>query len=281
VTPPSRMFTRRVEEQMRRASSKSTELIARRYGEHFPMWIGCGFPKSGTVWLCRLLSSYLGVPFPQNYGMPIAMRAVVHAHWEYHPGLPSTAYIHRDGRDVMVSLYFHQVRQMSMRRHPRSVAKLERRFRHLFGAGFDPTDVRSNLATFIEAEFEQPAYGAGTWSAHVEDWLGAPHDNVQPVGYEALKTDTVGAFGSLMTRMLGAEADPRLVRLAVERNDFDLFSGRSAGQEDRGDALRKGIVGDWRNHFSREAAEMFEARAGAQLRLLGYESTPGWLDTVS
>ncbi len=101
------------------------------------------------------------------------------------------------------------------------------------------------------------------------------------MGYEALKADAVVALDDLMTRMLDKPADARLVRLAVERNDFDLFSGRTAGNEDRGDALRKGIVGDWRNHFTREAAEIFESRAGDQLRLLGYESSTSWVDSVN
>src|SRR5688500_16108813 len=106
----SSVLSRRIEEQMRRVSSKTTEHIARRFGHHFGMYIGCGFPKSGTVWLCRLMSGYLDIPYPRNYGLPIAMRAVVHAHWDYQSSLPPSAYIHRDGRDVMVSLFNHHMR---------------------------------------------------------------------------------------------------------------------------------------------------------------------------
>ena len=272
---------RRIEEQMRRASSKTTERIARRYGDHFPMWIGCGFPKSGTVWLCKLLSSYLGVPFPQNYGFPIAMRAVVHAHWDYHPSLPPTAYIYRDGRDVMVSLFNHQVRQMTQVRHPRSAAGLRRRVLEIHGPSFDPHDVRKHLPKFIESEFTNPAYGRHTWTSHIDDWMGEPHKNVHGVSYEALKADTMTAFTDLMTRLTGEEADPRLVRLAVERNDFQLASGRKPGSEDPTNPLRKGIVGDWRNTFSREAAEVFDRFAGRELQLLGYEKDNSWVRSLS
>ena len=153
-------LARLLEEQMRRGSSRTTEHIARRFGNHFPMWIGCGYPKSGTVWLCRLMSSYLGVPYPQNYALPIAMRSVVHAHWKYHPGLPRTAYILRDGRDVLVSLYFYNMNAVVERRHPRHASKLDERYRRAFGERFDPLDVRSNLPRFIQLEMENPSCGS-------------------------------------------------------------------------------------------------------------------------
>lgn len=269
-----------VEEQMRRASSRTTEHIARRLGSHFPMWIGCGFPKSGTVWLCKLMSAYLGVPYPQNYALPIAMRSVVHAHWDYHPRLPVTGYIHRDGRDVMVSLYFHQMKSIRDARHPRSARLLRQRFDYLFGRSFDPADVRGNLPRYIEMEYDAPAFMNRTWSVHINDWLRTPRANVHPVSYEDLKSTPVEALTQLMSSIDGRQADPQRIRLAVERNDFALASGRQPGAEDRGDEMRKGIVGDWRNAFSRESAQVFEAKAGRELRLLGYEQDAAWVDSL-
>jgi hypothetical protein len=271
---------RLTEEQLRRVASRSTEVIARHWGEHFPMWIGCGFQKSGTVWLCKLMSAYLGVPYPQNYALPIAMRSVVHAHWSYDPRLPKTAYIHRDGRDVMVSLYFHQVRSMTEARHPHSATKLRRRFTELFGTTYDLDDVRGNLARFIDAEFREPSFMSRTWSEHVDDWMAVPRENVFAVSYEALKADTESALSDLMTRVEGAPADAELVRYAARRNDFALVSGRAPGAEDRTADLRKGIVGDWRNFFTREAAEIFEAAAGPTLRHLGYEADSSWVQSL-
>jgi len=57
-------------------------------------------------------------------------------------------------------------------------------------------------------------------------------------------------------------------------------SGREPGSEDQTAELRKGIVGDWRNHFTREAAEVFERHAGKELLLLGYETSADWVSTV-
>jgi hypothetical protein len=53
-------------------------------------------------------------------------------------------------------------------------------------------------------------------------------------------------------------------------------TGRAPGQEDRTNFIRKGVVGDWVNHFSREAAEVFDWLAGDTLVSLGYEPDRGW-----
>lgn len=269
---------RLVEEQMRRASARTTEHIARHLGERFPMWIGCGFPKSGTVWLCRLMANYLGVPYPQNYALPIAMRSVVHAHWNYHPGLPAVGYIVRDGRDVAVSLYHHQMKVVRDGRHPRAARRLSRRFEQLWGPSFDPTDVEGNLPRFIEAEWADPAMMRMTWSSHIRDWVTTSRPDVTVVRYERLLAEPQTALVDLMSGIEKKPADPLKVDLAIARNDFELASGRSRGAEDVTQELRKGIVGDWRNVFTREARTVFDQVAGADLERLGYELDSSWVD---
>ena len=269
----------RVDETLRIVSARTTERIARRWGRYFPMWIGCGYPKSGTVWLCKLLSNYLGVPYPQNYRLPIAMSSVIHAHWGYHERLPPTAYIYRDGRDVMVSLYFHQMRELASRRNPGNAARTQERMQHLFGAGFDPNDVRGNLPRFIDHEFTEQRHGYGTWSDHVVDWCLPTRPNVAYVSYEALTREPESTFAELISTLTQSPASPEKVRLALEREDFSLVSGRARGSEDRSSFLRKGTAGAWRSHFDRAAAEVFDHHAGDALVTLGY-AEPGWSRTV-
>ena len=58
---------------------------------------------------------------------------------------------------------------------------------------------------------------------------------------------------------------------------FERQAGRRAGEEDKRSFLRKGIVGDWRNYFTREAREVFAGFAGSELVLLGYERDRAWV----
>lgn len=57
----------------------------------------------------------------------------------------------------------------------------------------------------------------------------------------------------------------------VENHSFEKLSGRRAGDENASSFMRKGIVGDWRNHFDREARVLFNEYAGDALIRLDYE----------
>lgn len=72
---------------------------------------------------------------------------------------------------------------------------------------------------------------------------------------------------------LGTGGDEQTVRACVEAASFRRASGgRAPGEEDRAAHLRKGVVGDWREHFDEDAARAFEAAAGPLLAELGYAS---------
>ncbi|ACV06868.1 sulfotransferase domain-containing protein [Kytococcus sedentarius] len=275
----TRQLGKRTEEQLRRAAAEGTRRIALRFGDTLPMWLGCGFPKSGTVWLCQLMGTYLGVPYPRDYRLPIAMSSVIHSHWAYRPEFPTTAYIARDGRDVMVSTYFYYTRALTLDKSPRRKEQLTALFHRLYGPSFDPAASRENMATFVEHELSNPRATHGvTWPQHIADWWDRPQ--VHHTTYEALLADTTAEFSRLMTDLTGQEADPVKIQASVDRFAFASATGRKAGQEDTSSFQRKGIAGDWRNHFDRTAAEAFDAVAGDALITLGYERDHSWVETV-
>ncbi len=53
---------------------------------------------------------------------------------------------------------------------------------------------------------------------------------------------------------------------------------RKPGEADPGAFERKGIAGDWKNHFDRRSCELLERYEGASLRALGYEPDAGWIE---
>ena len=197
-------------EQARRVAARSTKHVLLRRGRELEMFVGCGFPKSGTVWLCQLLGTALGVPYPREYRSPIAMSSIIHAHWRFDPRFPPAAYIRRDGRDVMVSLYFYYVRAMALTGKPARARNIRDMFTSIYGPRFDPEAVRDNLPRFVETQMQGPRGSDGlAWHEHVADWWGRP--GVSQVAYEDLLSDPVREVGR-MTAELGRAIDRGLPR---------------------------------------------------------------------
>jgi hypothetical protein len=271
----------RIQEQLRRSSNKGTELIARRWGGSLGMWVACGYPKSGTSWLSFLLADYLRLPRPRRYVLPVAMPSVIHAHWRYHKRLSRVVYLHRDGRDVMVSLYFFRMARLDSPEVPRFAAQMRKRYEAAFGSGFDPDDIGSHLARFIEMEMTHPRESRINWADHVTAWVGSAGPGVAVVSYEGLVQRPLETLGESLGRLLGEPVDEERLATSIARYDFRAVTGRAIGEEERGSFHRKGGVGDWRNHFTREAAETFDHYAGAALTAIGYEPDNAWVAAVA
>lgn len=63
----------------------------------------------------------------------------------------------------------------------------------------------------------------------------------------------------------------------VYQNDFSKKSGgRNIGEEDMKSHYRKGVPGDWKNHFSKEHIQFFKDNYNHVLIKLGYESNSNW-----
>jgi hypothetical protein len=76
---------------------------------------------------------------------------------------------------------------------------------------------------------------------------------------------------------LGVDADERLVEHCVSSASFEKLSrGRERGQEDPSSFYRKGVAGDWKNHFTEEDRRVFKEEAGELLIRLGYEDDLDW-----
>lgn len=266
--------SKRLSEQSLRASARATHQVALRRGQNLGMWIGCGYPKSGTVWLCQMMSTYLGLPYPRLYKAPIVMKSVVHAHWRYDPRLPSALYITRDGRDVLLSLYFYCARALKSSGKPRRADEVHETFVKLYGPAYDIDNVAENLPKFIEKQLTEPEWAEGLpWHQHVSEWVD--RSNVGYVTYEGLLADPARELAGAVERVNGTRND-ELAQLAARRWSFDVVAGRDPGVEDRRSFLRKGVAGDWKSYFGREAAEVFDSYAGDMLVKCGYETDRQW-----
>lgn len=88
--------------------------------------------------------------------------------------------------------------------------------------------------------------------------------------YEELVADPLARTGELL-EFLGMEASDQEALQCVENASFKMLSGgREPGEADERSFYRKGVVGDWKNHFDPALSSRFEQIAGDALRELGY-----------
>jgi hypothetical protein len=95
--------------------------------------------------------------------------------------------------------------------------------------------------------------------------------------YEALKLDGVGELGRVARHLGLAPTDAELAHVIGE---FSFDKIKQEADQARSGLLRKGHVGDWRNHFDERATLSFKkacwGRWNEVLVETGYESGPDW-----
>jgi len=268
--------------KVRAASQHVTWFLGQRCPTIAPLTFVVGYPKSGTTWAAQLVSDYLRLPFPRFSLLPIAFPAVVHGHSTVSPRMPRCVYSMRDGRDVMVSLYFYMARNIPEGTNPRVPRHLARWFPGLK----DKADVRANLPRFLETEAARPSVRGAGWADHVRSYLRAVGPD--PIGrrglvmlrYEDLLADGPATLARAMSLLTGEDTDEQAAREAVDRFSFSRLT-RQKREGERARFLRKGGSGDWRNHFTPESAQIFRDRFGDALIEAGYEPDHAWVGSVA
>ena len=172
-------------------------------------------------------------------------------------GESPTIYVHRDGRDVMVSLYYYL-------------------------QSFSAEAQGQTFSAFLrsEAALDGVATGksyAAYWAWHASSWLQVA--NLLPVSYADLETDyerivkrMAGFLGVRLSRTLkpivlpGRQAPPSLLEKARWKLGVRRKKLSSAVQP------RRGGSGDWRNHFNADDLSFFESEAGEMMAQLGYDA---------
>lgn len=244
-------------------------------GDRRPCYYILGYPSSGTNWVCNMLAGYLGIPVYEFWKsrLPHFSPAVIHMH-RFLPvegARRRTLYVMRDGRDVVISEYYHRMRDRS------ADASLSAELDYYLGAGYDPEAISANLPGFIRYLIERSAYSTD-YVSHVERALSHRYARVR---YEDLIVDAHTALGDALARLLNESVDPKRLADAIDAQRFEKVTGRKPGSEDAAEFVRKGVSGDWLNMLTREAAEIYDAYAGDTLIRCGYESDHSWVGRCS
>lgn len=234
----------------------------------FPnIFIVSEYPKSGGSWLTHMISEYFELPFFRNE-MPKLKSSIMHGHYRYFPTMRNVIILDRDGRDIMVSFYFH-----SFFKNELFNEKLVNRMRsELIFEDYD--DIESNLPKFIEYKFTRKRPPRFTWSEFVESWR---EKEVCRLKYEDLLIRPVHELESAIKYLAAEKPDRIKIDKIVQKYSFKNLAKREPGKEDRKSFIRKGIAGDWKSHFSKASREIFDHYAGGALIELGYEKDHSWV----
>ncbi|XP_069830979.1 amine sulfotransferase-like [Dendropsophus ebraccatus] len=151
-------------------------------------------------------------------------------------------YVFRNPKDVLVSLYhFYQLRP----------------------------NIKStiNWETFIDL-YISGKVGSCSWFDHVRGWYTHKEDfNILFVTYEEMKKDLRSAVKKIC-KFVAINLDEEAIDTVVERATFTnmkhdpvanyKFLSNDVLDQSKGDFLRKGIVGDWKNHMTVAQSEMLD-----------------------
>jgi LPS sulfotransferase NodH len=163
----------------------------------------------------------------------------------------------RDFRDTCVSWAFHAAR---------STARWE--------GLFDGPDKQNLDNNFLRAILTY--YAKKKDFAHYSRFASERPEQVIIVRYEDMKQAPVKTFRGVLT-FLGVDSADSQVNNCLQSNTFERSAkGRHPGETDAGSFFRKGITGDWRNHFSHQNVGVFKEIAGDLLIASGYEKDDQW-----
>jgi hypothetical protein len=228
------------------------------------------FPKSGTTWLSFMLSDLIwSAGDRQEITDPRFMPGVgqqhlgecrlpnggwlLRTHERYRPVCQKAIYVVRDGRDVAASMYFHVKRA---------------------------TGMEAEFSEFLQSYLTGYFTGPGSWHDHVFGWLDSPcfaRGDGLLVRYEDMK-ENVERELRRCAEFLQIETTPERIQRAAKAGSFETMQkteqrSQLISHREKGETIpfvRKGITGDWQNHFSEHDLKRFEAVAWPAMERLGY-----------
>jgi hypothetical protein len=169
----------------------------------------------------------------------------------------------------MVSAYFHFVR---------SNGEVSEQLKAFLPKPYTVENISENLPEFIR--FMQTNRNSTVdYLTHITNWYNNRATYVL-VRYEDMLCDAAGEVCRIVSDITGHPPDAELVESVVKKHDFAKVTKRKHGEEDSSAFVRKGISGDWKNYFSRDAAQVYDKYAGALLHKCGYEDDPDWYKNI-
>jgi hypothetical protein len=250
-----------------------------------PLLAYFGHHKAGSRWLCAILEAlardarmrYGCVSNPKWFDFDLAayvrqhdieILAYTNADISYVGQLSAYRGVHviRDPRDISVSAYFSHLSSHSDDYWPELTVHRER-------LSALPQDEGLLLDMEFTRTLRTDGFDLRPFDA-MADWDYA-RPGILEAKFEALVSDPVDGVTRLLAG-LGLPVPVDAIARTARAHTFKVLSGgREPGAEDPDSHYRRGMPGDWRQHFRQAHKDFFLANYPGLLCKLGYEKA-GW-----
>lgn len=245
------------------------------------------YPRSGANWLLKMLSDYLRISYrdldkkpestigslmQKHFNIPPLARFNVRKNVNPFQYLEKThvftkidtkidkriIYVIRDPRDVMISYYNYE------KYFTRKVLKEKTGF--VFD---DKLSIRNELASYIKHRFQSNSFPYLSWPEHVNKALN--DQRILFIKYEDLLLNPASEIMKTLD-FLKLKTNNKRVANIVSHHSFQKEKRRlKETRQEYSIHLRKGISGEWKEHFNKEMLEYIYLNAKKQMKLFGYE----------
>ena len=259
--------------------------------ENKPLLTYFGHHKCGTQWFKAIItdvSALLKIKYVSHHnasqfdkdlpkfveGNQMDFYSFINAQWKFIKDLKNHKGFHviRDPRDIVVSGYYSHLYSHSTQAWTQLVEIRDKLQTSSKEDGLMSEIERStNLINHISSwDYSNP----NIMELKMEEFMGNPYERLIDVfkfldlvydkeSPQNLKNNDRLPIGKFMA--------------AAYYNRFSAKAkGRTEGQEDQKSHYRKGVAGDWKNHFTENHKKAFKDIAGQVLIELGYEKNMDW-----
>jgi hypothetical protein len=229
------------------------------------------YPKSGNTWVRFLLCNYLSEDYidfsnsnrliPDVHYNPEQIKEIqtrprfIKSHLPFNHDYKNVIYILRDGRDVSISYYYYQIFAKEI-------------------------DEKLTFYDYFYNYFLKEGSAFGRWGEHVKSWQNNKINKILFIRYEDLMLDCEQTFTRILD-FTGLEKDQNKIQKAVMRSSFEnmkiaesyshklIYEEREMKKTGYG-FMRKGISGDWKNHFDNKMLDTFNIKYSCLMKELSY-----------
>lgn len=217
-----------------------------------------GYPRCGNTWLDRILSDAL------NSALQIKPKEVI----EYFGPDP------HDGNYVIRKTHFYsnQYNGIGYSGVPAKMVLIQRDPRDMAVSVMYYRKVEPDLMSVLKSVFlnqHHPGIPVIGYRWFIESWLESP-DYTAITKYEELQNNGPKELQRIYKIITGKTLSKKAAELVMYRQRFDRWKSRYPH------SMRKGIAGDWRNHFTRKEGAFLDAAIGDVMLDQGYIEDNDW-----